>query len=155
MRQRAGLTQQALAARLGITYHAIDTWEKGRRGVRKEWLFKLAAALDCSVRSAPGHERSSQQEMAPSISQSNHCSIQARRVTRGAHRYEAPDRRPLTESSIAMHTAASWPRMIAVGPGWICARAAVTNAAPIITSTMATMIARAPLAKRSWRSSTV
>jgi transcriptional regulator with XRE-family HTH domain len=49
MRLRAGLTEQALAARLGVTYHTIQAWEKGERPVRKAWLFNLATALGCSV----------------------------------------------------------------------------------------------------------
>ena len=49
MRLRAGLTEQALAARLGVTYHTIRAWEKGERAVRNEWLPKLAASLGCSV----------------------------------------------------------------------------------------------------------
>jgi transcriptional regulator with XRE-family HTH domain len=49
LRLRAGLTEQALANRLGVTYHAIQAWEKGQRAVRKEWISKLAAALDCDA----------------------------------------------------------------------------------------------------------
>ena len=49
LRLRAGLTEQALAARLGVTCHAIQAWEKGQRTVRKGWDFKLAEALGCSV----------------------------------------------------------------------------------------------------------
>jgi transcriptional regulator with XRE-family HTH domain len=49
MRLRAGLTEQALAARLGVTCHAIQAWEKGERPVRRRWIFKLAEALGCSV----------------------------------------------------------------------------------------------------------
>jgi DNA-binding XRE family transcriptional regulator len=49
MRLRAGLTEQAVAARLGVTYHTIRAWEKGERAVRNEWLPELAASLGCSV----------------------------------------------------------------------------------------------------------
>jgi len=49
LRLRAGLTEPALAAQLGVTYHTIQAWEKGERPVRTEWLLKLAAALGCSV----------------------------------------------------------------------------------------------------------
>ena len=49
MRLRAGLTEQALAARLGVTYLTIQAWERGQRAVRKGWDFKLAEALGCSV----------------------------------------------------------------------------------------------------------
>ena len=48
MRLRAGLTEQALAARLGVTYHTIQAWERGQRAVRKGWDFKLAEALGCN-----------------------------------------------------------------------------------------------------------
>jgi DNA-binding XRE family transcriptional regulator len=48
-RERARLTQQALAARIGVTHHTIQAWEQGRVAVRKLWLFKIAAALECSV----------------------------------------------------------------------------------------------------------
>jgi transcriptional regulator with XRE-family HTH domain len=50
MRLRAGLTAQALADRLGVTHHTIETWESEKgRPVRQKWLFKLAEALGCSV----------------------------------------------------------------------------------------------------------
>jgi transcriptional regulator with XRE-family HTH domain len=49
LRLRAGLTQQLLAAQLGVTYRTIRAWEKGESAVRKGWLPKLAAALGCSV----------------------------------------------------------------------------------------------------------
>jgi transcriptional regulator with XRE-family HTH domain len=49
LRQRAGLTEQALAGRLGVTSHAIQAWERGQRAVRKGWDFKLAEALGCSL----------------------------------------------------------------------------------------------------------
>jgi DNA-binding transcriptional regulator YiaG len=43
VRLRVGLTEQALAARLGVTYHAIEAWEKGERPVRKAWLSETQA----------------------------------------------------------------------------------------------------------------
>jgi transcriptional regulator with XRE-family HTH domain len=49
LRLRAGLTEQELAAQLGVTSHTILAWEKGERPVRQEWLFKLAAVLGSSV----------------------------------------------------------------------------------------------------------
>jgi DNA-binding XRE family transcriptional regulator len=50
LRLRAGLTEQALAARLGVTSLTIKAWEKGERPQpHREWLLKLAAALGCSV----------------------------------------------------------------------------------------------------------
>jgi DNA-binding XRE family transcriptional regulator len=50
LRERHGLTQGQLAERLGVTHHTIRAWEKGERAVRKDWRFKLAIALGCSVR---------------------------------------------------------------------------------------------------------
>jgi transcriptional regulator with XRE-family HTH domain len=49
LRLRAGLTPGQLAERLGVTCHAIQAWERGERGVRKGWDFKLAEALGCAV----------------------------------------------------------------------------------------------------------
>jgi transcriptional regulator with XRE-family HTH domain len=57
MRLRAGLTQQQLAARLGVTCHAIQAWERGERAVRKGWDFKVAEALGCSVAELRQDER--------------------------------------------------------------------------------------------------
>ena len=49
LRLRAGLTEQALADRLGVTSHAIKAWERGQRAIRAGWDVKLAEALSCSV----------------------------------------------------------------------------------------------------------
>jgi transcriptional regulator with XRE-family HTH domain len=49
LRLRAGLTEQALADRLGVTCHAIQAWERGQRAIRAGWDLKLAEALGCSV----------------------------------------------------------------------------------------------------------
>jgi transcriptional regulator with XRE-family HTH domain len=49
LRARRGLTPGQLAERLGVTHHTIRAWEKGERAVRKDWRFKLANALGCSV----------------------------------------------------------------------------------------------------------
>jgi transcriptional regulator with XRE-family HTH domain len=49
LRQRAGLSEQALADRLGVTCHAVQAWEKSQRAVRKGWDFKLAEALGCEI----------------------------------------------------------------------------------------------------------
>ena len=49
LRMRAGLTERALAARLGVTSHTIQAWEKGEGRVGQKWRSKLAAALGCSV----------------------------------------------------------------------------------------------------------
>jgi transcriptional regulator with XRE-family HTH domain len=50
LRERRGLTPGQIAERLGVTHHTIRAWEKGERAVRKDWRFKLANALGCSVR---------------------------------------------------------------------------------------------------------
>jgi transcriptional regulator with XRE-family HTH domain len=49
LRLRAGLTERALGARLGVTAHTIRAWEKGVGRLGQEWRFKLAGALGCSV----------------------------------------------------------------------------------------------------------
>ena len=49
LRLRAGLTEQALAARLGVTSRTIQAWEKGQGRVGQQWRFRLAGALGCSV----------------------------------------------------------------------------------------------------------
>jgi transcriptional regulator with XRE-family HTH domain len=49
LRERRGLTPGQLAERLGVSLHTIRSWEKGERAVRKDWRFKLADALSCSV----------------------------------------------------------------------------------------------------------
>jgi transcriptional regulator with XRE-family HTH domain len=69
LRLRAGLTEQALAAKLGVTYHTIQAWESARCSVRKEWLLKLGEALDCSavdlLRPAEGVARRAQLAARP------------------------------------------------------------------------------------------
>src|SRR5207244_1230092 len=49
LRLRAGLTEQTLADRLGVTCHAIQAWERGQRAIRAGWDLKLAEALGCTV----------------------------------------------------------------------------------------------------------
>jgi DNA-binding XRE family transcriptional regulator len=49
LRLRAGLTERALGARLGVTAHTIQAWEKGVGRLGQEWRFKFARALGCSV----------------------------------------------------------------------------------------------------------
>ena len=49
LRMRAGLTERALATRVGVTTYTIQAWEKGVGRVGQEWRFKLAGALGCPV----------------------------------------------------------------------------------------------------------
>ena len=45
-RERAGLTQQALAERTGLPLRSIQNWEQGHRVPRLPVLLALARALD-------------------------------------------------------------------------------------------------------------
>lgn len=48
-RQKAGLTQREVAARLGITYQSYGQYERGLRKPKHETIEKIADALGCSV----------------------------------------------------------------------------------------------------------
>ena len=50
LRQRAGLTQDALAERLHVTRQAVSSWETGKTAPDVETLTTLAAALKVDVR---------------------------------------------------------------------------------------------------------
>ena len=50
LRQRAGLTQDALAERLHVTRQAVSSWETGKTQPDIETLTALAEALDADVR---------------------------------------------------------------------------------------------------------
>lgn len=50
LRQRAGLTQDALAERLHVTRQAVSSWETGKTAPDVETLTTLAAALEVDVR---------------------------------------------------------------------------------------------------------
>ena len=50
LRQRAGLTQDALAERLHVTRQAVSSWETGKTQPDIETLTVLAEALDADVR---------------------------------------------------------------------------------------------------------
>ena len=45
-RKQAGMTQQELADRLGISYVGISNWESGKRKPKQETLERIAAVLD-------------------------------------------------------------------------------------------------------------
>lgn len=49
LRKRKGLTQEALAARLGVSTSAVGNWEAGLRRPRYENLRRLAQVLGVSV----------------------------------------------------------------------------------------------------------
>lgn len=53
-RIKAGLTQAALAEKLGISYVGVSQWENGIRNPKPETLQKIADALDISVSSLLG-----------------------------------------------------------------------------------------------------
>lgn len=46
-RQAAGLTQEELAAKVGVSVIAVKKWEQGERRPRSTRLKKLAKALAC------------------------------------------------------------------------------------------------------------
>jgi transcriptional regulator with XRE-family HTH domain len=46
VRKQAGMTQQELADRLGISYVGISNWESGKRKPKQETLERIAAVLD-------------------------------------------------------------------------------------------------------------
>lgn len=48
-RQRAGLTQEQLAARIGSDKGTISSWENGKKRANTEWLEKLALELQCDI----------------------------------------------------------------------------------------------------------
>lgn len=47
-REKAGLTQQELAERVGVSQQAIQYYESGERDIRSSMVLKLSEALDCS-----------------------------------------------------------------------------------------------------------
>ena len=49
LREKAGVTQAALADALGVDRTTVTTWEIGRSFPRAELLPKLAAALGCEI----------------------------------------------------------------------------------------------------------
>ncbi|MEC7121215.1 MAG: helix-turn-helix transcriptional regulator [Pseudomonadota bacterium] len=49
LRKQAGLSQKALAVRLGISGPAVAQWETGRHRPDTRWLPKLATLLNCQV----------------------------------------------------------------------------------------------------------
>ena len=49
MRKRAGLTQQQLAEKIGVTQQTIWYYENGRREMKSSVLVELSKALGCSV----------------------------------------------------------------------------------------------------------
>ena|GEM_PF-4789394 len=51
VRKRRGLSQEDLAERIGVTHHAVTSWESGRRAMHRavvDRFLALTEALDCS-----------------------------------------------------------------------------------------------------------
>lgn len=48
-RMRAGLSQQKVAAAMGVTDAAVSMWESGKTHPRAALLTKLASLYDCTV----------------------------------------------------------------------------------------------------------
>ena len=49
VRERAGMTQAQLAARLGVTQGAVSQWEKNVTSPRTAVLLQIADVLGCTV----------------------------------------------------------------------------------------------------------
>ena len=49
LRERAGLTQSALAEKTGLSKRTIESWEQGRRAPVSPDFFTLVAALNVSA----------------------------------------------------------------------------------------------------------
>lgn len=60
-----GLTQEALAARLGVDRAAVALWEGGRRTPTTDKLPALAEALDCDIGElfVPSHIKSDREKV--------------------------------------------------------------------------------------------
>lgn len=56
LRLRAGLTQEALAAALGMSQQAVASWESGERSPRASDIPRLADALGCAIGELFGEE---------------------------------------------------------------------------------------------------
>lgn len=48
-RERVGLTQAALAMKIGVTQQAVASWEAGKTLPRPAMLLRLADVLGCTV----------------------------------------------------------------------------------------------------------
>jgi DNA-binding XRE family transcriptional regulator len=55
LREKAGLTQEALAAALGVTDHTVRNWEKGRSEPKLtiKQMKELCSALRCGLNDLP------------------------------------------------------------------------------------------------------
>jgi putative transcriptional regulator len=59
LRERAGLTQAQLAARIGIAVPVLSAYENGRREPKADIFFRAVEAAGFDVEFAPGHPESS------------------------------------------------------------------------------------------------
>lgn len=49
LRKSAGMTQDALAERLGVTFQAVSKWENGKRSPDTDMLIKLSEYFHVSI----------------------------------------------------------------------------------------------------------
>lgn len=65
LREAAGLSQEQLAARLGLTQRAYAYWERNPVALRPDQVLKLAAALGASVEDILGESGSKRRGTGP------------------------------------------------------------------------------------------
>lgn len=49
MRLKAGMTQEIVAKKLGLTQGAVSQWETGESAPNAKWIPKIAALYGCTV----------------------------------------------------------------------------------------------------------
>ena len=65
LREQAGLSQQQLAERLGLTQRAYAYWERNPVALRPDQLHKLAGALGISIEELLGNDGSKRRGTGP------------------------------------------------------------------------------------------
>jgi transcriptional regulator with XRE-family HTH domain len=65
MRERAGLSQQQLAERVGVSQRAYSYWERYSVTLRPDQLLKLASALSISVEELVGSAQTKRKGAGP------------------------------------------------------------------------------------------
>lgn len=63
LRRKANLTQEQLAAALGVTQGTVSQWENGLSFPRSSKLKELARLFECPIEALYGEEGSADQEL--------------------------------------------------------------------------------------------